>query len=225
MSPQLNRIILFANGDLPDPQAVHSSLSPDDFLIAVDGGLRHLVTLGLTPNLIIGDLDSADPDEVQRFESQGVEVRRYPIEKDETDLELALEAAIDLHPGSIRVVAALGGRLDQTLANIFLLTRPQFSGTDLRLIDGTQEVFLVHDQVTLNGEKGEQVSLLPLLGPVTGVKTEGLAYPLNNETLYPDHTRGISNRMLDETASVSITSGLLLCIHEIQNPIERIGNE
>ncbi len=225
MSPQPNRIILFANGDLPGPQVILSSLSPDDLLVAVDGGLRHIVALGLVPNLIIGDLDSANPDDVQRFENQGVKVHCYPIHKNETDLELALQAVIDLHPASIRVVGALGGRLDQTLANILLLTRPQFSGIDLRLIDGTQEVFLIHDQVTLNGEKGEQVSLLPLLGPVTGVKTEGLAYPLNNETLYPDHTRGISNRMLDSAASVSIASGLLLCIHAIHNPIERIGNE
>ena len=225
MSPQPNRIILFANGDLPDPQSIRTCLAPDDFLIAVDGGLRHLVELDIVPNLIIGDLDSADPDDVQRLESQGVEVRRYPIEKNETDLELALQTAIELQPAAIRVAAALGGRLDQTLGNIFLLTRPQFSGIDLRLIDGIEEVFLIHNQVTLTGEQGQQVSLIPLLGPVTGVKTEGLAYPLDNETLYPDHTRGISNRMLDSTASVSIASGLLLCIHATQNPIERIGKE
>ena len=225
MSPQPNRIIFFTNGGLPDPQAILPHLSPDDFLIAVDGGLRYLVALGLTPNLIIGDLDSADPDDVERFESQGVEVHRYPIEKDETDLELALQTAIDLNPASIQVIAALGGRLDQTLGNIFLLTRPEFSNTDLRLVDGAQEVFLIRDHVTLTGKQGQQVSLIPLLGPVTRVKTVGLAFPLNHETLYPDHTRGISNRMLNSAASVSIASGLLLCIHDTQNPIERIGNE
>ena len=225
MSPQSNRIILFANGELPDPQAILSCLSPEDFLIAVDGGLRHLVALNLAPDLILGDLDSADPEDVQRFESQGVPVRRYPTHKDETDLELALQTAIDLQPSSIRIIAALGGRFDQSLGNIFLLTRPQFSNIDLRLIDGVEEVFLIRDRVTLSGKKGQRVSLLPLLGPVPGVKTIGLAFPLEHETLYPDHTRGISNRMLDSTASVSIASGLLLCIHNIQNPIERNGKE
>ena len=225
MSPQTNRTILIANGDLPGPQAIVAELSSDDFLIAVDGGLRHLVNLGLTPNLIIGDLDSANPDDVAQFESQGVKVLRYPIEKDETDLELALQAAIEQHPAAIRVVAALGGRLDQTLGNIFLLTRPEFAEVDLRLIDGTQEVFLIRNRTTLTGHSRQRVSLLPLLGPVTGVKTENLAYPLKFETLHPDQTRGISNRMLDSTASVSIESGLLLCIHETQNPIERIGKE
>jgi thiamine pyrophosphokinase len=225
MSPQPNRIILFANGDLLDPQAVFAGLSSDDFMIAVDGGLQHMVNLGLTPDLIIGDFDSAAPRDVQHFESRGVEVRRFPAEKDETDLELALQAAIDLHPNAIRVVAALGGRLDQTLGNIFLLTRPEYAGLDLRLIDGIQEVFLIPSQITLTGRPGQRVSLLPLLGPVTGVKTEHLAYPLNSETLYPDHTRGISNLMLDTTATVSIDSGCMLCIHETQKPIERIGKE
>ena len=221
MSPQPNRTILFANGDLPAPEAIQANLHQQDYLIAVDGGLRHLTALNLTPNLIIGDLDSADPDEVKHFESQGVEVRRFPEGKDETDLELALLAAFELHPKSIRIVAALGGRLDQTLGNIFLLTRQHPFEIDLRLIDGTQEVMLIEDQITLSGVPEQRVSLLPLLGPVTGVTTEGLTYPLHSETLFPDQTRGISNRMLGKTASISITSGSLLCIHETQDPIER----
>lgn len=221
MSPQPNRIILFTNGDLPAPEAILTNLHQDDYLIAVDGGLRHISSLSLTPDLIIGDLDSADPNEVKHFEAQGVEVRRFPEDKDETDLELALLAAFDLHPKSIWIVAALGGRLDHTLGNIFLLTRQPPYEINLRLIDGTQEVLLIEDRITLSGVQEQRVSLLPLLGPVTGVKTEGLAYPLNKETLYPDQTRGISNRMLGKTASISITSGSLLCIHETQDPIER----
>jgi len=225
MSLKPNRIVLFANGELPAPEAILADLVPGDFLIAVDGGLRHLVTLNLTPDLIIGDLDSANPGDVERFASQGVEVQRYPIDKDETDLELALQAALDKQPSSIWIVAALGGRLDQTLGNIFLLTRPRPTGVDLRLVDGRQEVLLIEDRITLAGEPGQRVSLLPLLGEVTGVKAQGLAYPLDDETLYPDHTRGISNRMLGATASISISSGFLLCIHETQDPNERNEEE
>ena len=92
---------------------------------------------------------------------------------------------------------------------------------DIRLFDGRQEVFLIHDRVVLHGERGCRVSLLPLFGPVTGVRTDGLAYPLNDETLFPDHTRGISNRMVDGEASVSITTGLLLCIQKSTERIEK----
>lgn len=208
------RAILFVNGDLPEADRFRATLTDDDILIAVDGGLHHLAALGLKPDLIIGDLDSADPAEVQRYRSDGVEVRQFPAHKNQTDLELALATALDMGAQSIRVVAAVGGRLDQTLGNIFLLTQPDLANIDIRLLDGRREVFLIRDWVTLHGQPDETVSLLPLLGPVTGVLTTDLAYPLNRETLYPDRTRGISNQMTADTCQVAIESGLLLCIHQ-----------
>jgi thiamine pyrophosphokinase len=173
--------------------------------------------------LIIGDLDSADPKEVNRFRSQGVEVRRFPAHKDETDLELALEAILEMGVSTIWIAAALGNRIDQTLGNIFLLAQTQLSSLDIRLLDGRREVFLIRDHVTINGLPGQTVSLLPLLGPVKGVTTSQLAYPLNHEILYPYHTRGISNEMLSERGSVSIKEGVLLCIHTLNEVPEKKG--
>jgi thiamine pyrophosphokinase len=213
MTKDSQRVILFVNGDLNAPEKLRAFLRPADILIAVDGGLRHLVTLGLTPDLILGDLDSAKPSDVEKFENSGVSVRRYPAEKDETDLELGINAAFEYGAAAIRIVAALGKRLDHTLGNIYLLTQPRLARMDVRLIDGEQEVFLIRDQVTLSGRPGQLVSLIPLLGPVPGVTTGQLAYPLHHETLYPDRTRGISNVMTADTATVSIDSGSLLCIH------------
>jgi thiamine pyrophosphokinase len=140
-------------------------------------------------------------------------VRRYPPEKDETDLELAIEAALEQGAASIQIVAALGDRLDHTLGNIYLLTQPRLASLDVRLMDGEQEVFLIRNETTLSGQPGQIVSLIPLMGPVPGVTTGQLAYPLRHETLYPDKTRGISNVMTAETATVSIDDGILLCIH------------
>ena len=207
------RVILFVNGDLPEPEKLRARLTPKDILIAVDGGLRHIVSLGLTPDLILGDLDSANPGDVQKLEAQGIPVRWYPIAKDETDLELGILAALEHHPQTIWIVAAIGGRLDQTLGNIFLLTQASLTDIDVRLMDGSQEVFLIRDHTLITGQPGQTVSLLPLMGPVPGVTTDQLAYPLNHETLYPDRTRGISNLMNATTASVTIDSGILLCIH------------
>lgn len=221
MTQHTKRVLLFANGDLPSPEKILAQISDEDFLVAVDGGLRHMIALNLTPDLIIGDLDSADPGDVQRYQAQGVEVRKYPIDKDDTDLELAIQAARELGPKSIRIIAALGNRLDQTLGNIFLLTQPQLADDDIRLIDGVQEVFLIHKAAAIHGLEGQRVSLLPLLGPVEGIQTEGLKYPLENEMLYPDRTRGISNQMTADSATVTITKGFLLCIHETTEPTER----
>lgn len=214
MSPDSKRIILFANGPLPNPSKVRPLVSPEDTLIAVDGGLRHLVTLDLTPALIIGDLDSADPELIQNCKNQNIEVRRFPAEKDQTDLELALDATKDMGPAKIVVVGALGGRIDQTLGNIFLLTKPKLARTNIRLMDGDQELFLIRESAQLQGQPGQRVSLLPLQGPVEGIRTKGLKYQLDNETLYPDQTRGISNLMQTPSATIDIKTGLLLCIHE-----------
>jgi thiamine pyrophosphokinase len=177
----------------------------------------------LKPNLIIGDLDSADPEQVDHFKAQGVEIRKYPPEKNETDLELALNAALEMNPGVIWIVGALGNRLDQTLVNIFLLTQPKLVGLDVRIVDGIRQVFLIRKSAVIHGNPGQRLSLIPLNGPATGIMTKGLKYPLANETLYPDQSRGISNRLTGSTAKITIQDGLLLCIHQITQPTERSG--
>jgi len=211
------RIVLFVNGHLPAPAQVGAVLTEEDVLIAVDGGLRHIETMGLSPNLIIGDLDSADPHKIQAYRDQGVEIRTFPTNKDETDLELALQTAFTMAPEKIWVVAALGKRIDQTLANIFLLTDPDLGKFDVRLFDGQTEVFLIRESGVIHGEIGQRVSLLPINGPAEDIHTDGLEYPLRGETLYPEKTRGISNRMIAPTATVTLKKGLLLVTRETQN--------
>ena len=204
---------IFVNGDLPSPQRLTPLIGRQDLLIAADGGLRHLQALGLQPKVLIGDLDSVSPDQIAAVRQQGVEILRYPVEKNETDLELAIQHAIDQGANSIRIAAALGDRLDHTLGNLFLLLRPEFEKMDLRLDDGRQEVFLIRSQTLIDGAPGDLVSLLPYGRPALGVQTERLYYPLQSETLYPDHTRGISNVMQAGTAAVSLADGLLICVH------------
>ena len=116
----------------------------------------------------------------------------------------------------IRIVAALGGRLDQTLGNIFLLARPVLADGDIRLEDGQQEVFLIRSLGIVNGQPGDTISLIPLTSQVVGVVTEGLRYPLQDEILYFDQTRGISNVLLGSEAVIRLREGILLCVHSRQ---------
>ncbi len=203
------RIIIFANGDLPDLEKARALLRNDDFIIAADGGTRHALALGLTPKIIIGDMDSLPENfEISKFDN---DVILYPQDKNETDLELAIQHALTLNPEQIIILAALGGRLDQTLGNIALILHP--SSFILRLDDGIEEVFFCRDKCEINGKPGDLVSLIPWQGEVTGIVTTGLKWLLQDETLYPQKTRGISNEMLDDTATVQIKSGLLLIVH------------
>lgn len=216
MQRNVQRIVIFANGELPDPNKVYSLLQNDTYIICADGGTRHALTLNITPHLIIGDMDSAEKGHLQKFRNDNVPIELYPRDKNETDLELAINRAVELKPRQIVVMAALGGRLDHTLGNITLLADIRLASFDVRLDDGVEEIFLCRGQVEVHGRSGDIVSLIPWLGEVSRIQTKGLKWPLNQETLYPDKTRGISNEMMGETASISIGTGLLLVVHRRQ---------
>jgi len=209
----LQRIIIFANGELSDLNKARLLLREDDYFICADGGTRHALALGVQPHLIIGDMDSAEQEQLQTLKEAHVPMEQFPHEKDETDLELALNRAIDLNPRQILILAALGGRLDQTLGNLALLTDVRLERFDVKLDDGVEEVFLCREEAQIHGRSGDVVSLIPRQGAVSGIRTQNLKWPLHNETLYPDKTRGISNEMLDDIAFVSVGSGLLLVVH------------
>jgi len=209
----LQRILIFANGEMPDIEKARTLLRPDDFILCADGGTRHALALSVTPKLVIGDMDSIENDHWQKLQKAGVEVEIFPRDKDETDLEHALNKAVEMNPREIVIIAALGGRMDQTLANIALLTDPRLSPFDVRIDDGVEEIFLCRGQVQVHGGSGDIVSLIPWGGPVSGVQTKNLKWRLDKETLYPDRTRGISNEMFTESATITIESGFLLIVH------------
>ena len=218
----MSRVMIFANGELPDLEKARTLPRPDDTILCADGGTRHALALGVSPRFVVGDMDSATREEVQQLEQAGIPIELHPRDKNETDLELALNRTLEQKPSSILIVGALGGRLDQTLGNIALLSNPRLAPLDCRLDDGVEEVFFCRGQPKapppvfsgrIAGERGDLVSLIPWNGPVTGIRTSGLRWPLNDETLYPDKTRGISNEMMGTVAEVSIESGLLLVVH------------
>jgi thiamine pyrophosphokinase len=206
------RAIIFANGEFPDPQSTRGLLRPDDLIIAADGGTRHALAAGVIPHVIVGDLDSLAPDEQARVEAAGARVIRFSPRKDETDLELALLHAVHEGATVIVILAALGGRLDQTIANLLLLALPELRGLDVRIVEGTQTAFLVQDERLIEGRPGDTVSLIPLGGDAVDVTTEGLEWPLHEDTLRFGPARGVSNVLAAERARVRVRRGLLLCV-------------
>jgi thiamine pyrophosphokinase len=206
------RAIIFANGQLADPARARAALLPGDRLIAADGGLRHMQALGLRPHVIVGDLDSIGPGEAEALAAAGVRVAVYPARKDETDLELALRLACDEGARDLLIFGALGGRWDQTLANLLLLAHPDFRTTRIRLVDGHQQIYLIQGSATIEGSSGDTVSLISLDGDAQGVTTTGLEYPLSEGTLPFGATLGISNVLAGRQATVTVRRGLVACV-------------
>jgi thiamine pyrophosphokinase len=211
-SHRLMRAVIFANGLFPEPESHRRLLGPDDLIVAADGGVAHARALGVTPHVVIGDLDSLPPKVRAELEAAGTRFISYPPAKDETDLELALLYVAERGAREILILGALGGRLDQMLANLLLLTLPAVAQADVRIFERDQTAFLIRSQTVIEGEPGDVVSLIPLGGDAVGVTAEGLRWPLGDEVLRFGPARGISNVLLGRHARVCVREGTLLCV-------------
>ncbi|GAC1491526.1 MAG: thiamine diphosphokinase [Candidatus Limnocylindrales bacterium] len=207
------QVLVVLNGDLPDGTWLVAEARRADLVIAADGAADSLFTAGVRPSLVVGDLDSLSPAAVALLEEAGVPIERHPREKDATDGELALRAAITRGATVIRIAGALGGpRADHAVASLLLLTLPTLSELDVALVTPTDTVRLLRGPVRhrISGAAGDLVSLLPLSGPVAAMTTAGLRYALDGATLEQGPTLGVSNELVTDEATVEIRAGMLL---------------
>ncbi len=209
-------VLLFANGAFNHGTMVQRCLDQAAAarVICADGGALHARSLGLRPRAIIGDMDSLTPQQVADFAADGVNIIRHPPDKDETDLELALLHCAALGAESVAILGGLGGRFDQTLANILLLTHPTFSELDITLADGEQVIRLLRPGAhKIQGDVGDTISLIPLSASAEGISSANLKYALDDDSLQLGPARGISNVMLAQEAQINFRRGLLLLVH------------
>jgi thiamine pyrophosphokinase len=197
----MKTVVVLAGG----PDAPAGLALPDGAtVIAADGGAE----LGLPVELAVGDFDSITAETL----AKAARVERHPAEKDATDLELALDAALRLEPERILVIGSAGGRLDHLLGSLLLLAGERFAAVQVDARLGTATVHVVHGERVLDGDPGELISLFALHGPAEGVVTDGLVYPLRGETLEPGSSRGTSNVFAASEARISVARGILLAV-------------
>jgi thiamine pyrophosphokinase len=215
----MSHILVVADGRAPDRDRLDGTWpgwsSGIAEVVAADGGAVAAARLGFRPDLLVGDLDSIDATTVDELEAAGVAIERASGDKDETDTELAILAALRRGASRITVLGAIGGsRLDHELANIVLLALPAARSVPMVLLDERARVRLLvgPGSADLPGPVGGLVSLIPLGDGVVGVTTRGLRYPLRDEALPFGPARGISNVRLQEAATVAVQDGRLLII-------------
>ena len=207
------RAIIFANGDASDPEIVRHWAAQSDLIIAADGGTRHALSVGVMPHVVIGDLDSLAESDRAQLDRSGVPLIVYPTHKDRTDLELALRHAQDQQATEIIIFSALGGRWDQSLANLLLLALPELAPVSTCIVDHQLAIQVIRDQAEINGRVGDTLSLIALKGDAHGVTIEGCEYPLNDATLPFGATLGISNVLAQPTARITVKQGQILALH------------
>jgi thiamine pyrophosphokinase len=204
-------VIVFTGGDPVRPSTRHL-LPADATVIAADSGVDAALACGRAVDVAVGDFDSVSAARLAQVEASGATIERHPAAKDHTDFEIALDAALRLEPRRIVVVGGYGGRLDHFLANALVLASPRFEHVSVEALMGPARVAVVRDRVELHGTPGELVTLLPVHGPATGVRTGGLLYRLDGEDLPAGTTRGVSNELAEADAWVSLDTGTLLAV-------------
>ena len=217
------KALIIADGRVPPRSVLPEDLFGDvDLVVAADGGAERAAALGLRPDLVVGDGDSIDPDALGALAASGTAVERYPAEKDESDLELALKAAMVRGADEIVILGALGGaRFEHEMAAVALLGLEEASGRDVTIADDRSTVRLLRGSeragvvasLDVRGAPGDFVSILPWGGDATGVATEGLRYALRDEVLRMGPSRGLSNELTVPTGRISCRRGQLLVVH------------
>jgi thiamine pyrophosphokinase len=207
------RAVVLAGGELP-PAATIQRLVADHrpLVVAADSGLDHALALGLRVDVVVGDLDSASADGQAAARASGTVFETHPVDKDATDLELALLSARARGARRVTVIGGGGGRHDHLLANALVLAAVDLADLELDALVGTARITVVRARATLHGPAGSLCSLIPVGGTAHGVHTTGLRFPLHGEDLLPGSTRGISNELLDTEATVAVDSGALLAV-------------
>ncbi len=203
--------LVLAGGSLHVTPRLRAAVAGARPVIAADGGLRHARPLGVTPDLLVGDLDSVAA--ADRAAWPGLAVEAFPTDKEALDLELALDAARARGASRTLVVGAFGGRLDQSLAAAQIAARRAEDGADLALLDGVQDVHPVAagGSLALALPAGTTFSLLAG-GDAARVRVRGARYPLDDATLPRGVGRGVSNVATGGGTRVDVSAGVVLVI-------------
>lgn len=182
-----------------------------DYVVCADGGLEKAKKYGIVPDLIIGDLDSLAPHVLKEYE-KNVPLEKFPSEKDLTDMELAIEAAVSKGYKRIVLTGATGTRLDHTLGNIMLMEKYQKAGVNISIIDNNNEIKMISDdgELYIEAKEGRYISIIPLTDSIQGLYLEGFKYPLTNVKVQRGSTLCISNQVKDEAGKVKLRQGKAL---------------
>jgi thiamine pyrophosphokinase len=209
----MSTVVVFTGGETP-PTRVITEIPAADLIVAADGGLRVAESLGFAVDILVGDLDS-----IGHPLPGHVMVERHPVDKDATDLELALELICRDWPERIMVVGGSGDRADHELATAALICSPRWGQVDeIDWVTGRARSHVVRGHRRIHGDIGSLLSLIPYGGDAVGVVTKGLHWELDDETLASGGTRGVSNRLVSPVVDIRVRSGVLLAVLPSQPP-------
>ena len=206
------RCVIVAAGEIHNYERARDFLRDDDFFIFCDGGLSHAGGLGIKPDVVVGDFDSCDANDLEWWKQKS-EIIQLPREKDDTDTLFAVKLAVERGYCDFVLLGAMGGRFDHALGNISILLYLNGLGKKALLIDDYSVMQIVGNKPLYIEDACSYFSVLTVAGDVSGVNIKNAKYPLENARLTCDFQLGISNEVLPgKVAEVSVASGRVLVV-------------
>ena len=214
------RAVVFLNGVPESRDILRNASAQADLVIAADGGAVHAVDAGVIPDLIVGDMDSLGEERALAFEARGVTLERHPVKKDKMDGHLAILAARERGATSVDLLCATGGRFSAVFALPHILLAAERMNLRATVIAGWGKALVIEDgSRTMEGSRGDGVSVFPLSGAATGVILAGMAYPLRDARLEAGDTLGFHNELTGDAALIGVREGALLVVQETEDPV------
>jgi len=205
----MNALIIGSGGDVDKVCLENIKV---DYVICADGGLEKAEKLGMKPDVILGDFDSVDRSVLENYSHLNIKTVTFPSEKDYTDMELAVEHALQIGAKSIVMIGATGTRLDHTMANIQLLEKYHYLGIDIVIIDNNNYIKIISDNtdMEIKYKKNCFISLVPVTEKIEGLTLVGFKYPLADVVVKRGTTFLISNEIIQETGRIILKKGTAL---------------
>lgn len=189
-----------------------SQIKKADYVIGVDRGAYFLITLGMTPDLAIGDFDSVNRAGLKLIKNNSRVVKEFPGEKDETDLELAINESIKMKPETLSIFGATGGRTDHSLTAIYLLKKLLDKNIDAKILDERQEIFLIDTDYSVKKTNDFYYFSIFSFSPESVISLTGFKYNLAKKLVKAGDSFGISNEIVNKAARIKIHRGVLLIV-------------
>lgn len=207
------KAVIFAGAKIGDYGFCGEYMADADVVICCDAGMRHAKALGVDPDYIVGDFDSAEPALLAEYKAKNIPIRQFPARKNETDMELGIFLALELGADDLILFGGIGDRFDHTLANAHYLLALLKKGVRARLVDEKNCVEVIDRHLTMEGKVGDLVSTIPLSMEVKGITLKGFSYPLTDFDLrLDDDYIAVSNVLAQERATIDIRDGYLFVI-------------
>lgn len=203
-------VLIIGSGSNIDKDIFDSEKLNVEYVICADGGLEKAENLKIVPNIIIGDLDSVNKVVLQKYLDMNIELLKYPEEKDFTDMELAIDYAVEKGFKDIVLIGASGSRLDHTMANIMLIERYYKKGNNIKIIDNNNYVEILINNMEITNKKNFYVSIVPISDSIEGITLIGFKYPLNGVKVNRGSTLCISNQIISEKGRIILSKGTAL---------------